>query len=480
MAQEKKFVEEITSMEEDFAQWYTDVVKKAELTGYTQLKGFMVIKPAGYAIWENIQNELDRRFKETGVENVYLPCLIPESLLQKEKDHVEGFAPEVAWVTFGGAQQLEERMCVRPTSETLFSDFYSRDVHSYRDLPKVYNQWCSVLRWEKTTRPFLRSREFLWQEGHTVHATAREAQERTELMLNVYADFTEEFLAIPVVRGQKTEKEKFAGAIATYTIEALMHDGKALQCATSHNFGDGFAKAFEIRFVGTDNTLEYCHQTSWGMTTRMIGAIIMVHGDNSGLKLPPRVAPVQAMVIPIQQNRGNVLEKARELQQVLKAAGIRAKLDDTDKRPGFKFSEQEMRGIPVRIELGPKDIENGQCVIVRRDTREKTVTSLEDVVLTVNETLEKIQKDMYENAKQRLESMTYDASEKETFVELARTKPGFIRAMWCGSQKCEDEIKDQLGGVTSRCMPFAQEHLSDTCIWCGGPAKKLVYWGKAY
>ena len=480
MAQEKKFVEEITSMEEDFAQWYTDVVKKAELTGYTQLKGFMVIKPAGYAIWENIQNELDRRFKETGVENVYLPCLIPESLLQKEKDHVEGFAPEVAWVTFGGAQQLEERMCVRPTSETLFSDFYSRDVHSYRDLPKVYNQWCSVLRWEKTTRPFLRSREFLWQEGHTVHATAREAQERTELMLNVYADFTEEFLAIPVVRGQKTEKEKFAGAIATYTIEALMHDGKALQCATSHNFGDGFAKAFEIRFVGTDNTLEYCHQTSWGMTTRMIGAIIMVHGDNSGLKLPPRVAPVQAMVIPIQQNRGNVLEKARELQQVLKAAGIRAKLDDTDKRPGFKFSEQEMRGIPVRIELGPKDIENGQCVIVRRDTREKTVTSLEDVVLTVNETLEKIQKDMYENAKQRLESMTYDASDKETFVELARTKPGFIRAMWCGSQKCEDEIKDQLGGVTSRCMPFAQEHLSDTCIWCGGPAKKLVYWGKAY
>ena len=459
MAQEKKFVEEITSMEEDFAQWYTDVVKKAELTGYTQLKGFMVIKPAGYAIWENIQNELDRRFKETGVENVYLPCLIPESLLQKEKDHVEGFAPEVAWVTFGGAQQLEERMCVRPTSETLFSDFYSRDVHSYRDLPKVYNQWCSVLRWEKTTRPFLRSREFLWQEGHTVHATAREAQERTELMLNVYADFTEEFLAIPVVRGQKTEKEKFAGAIATYTIEALMHDGKALQCATSHNFGDGFAKAFEIRFVGTDNTLEYCHQTSWGMTTRMIGAIIMVHGDNSGLKLPPR---------------------ARELQQVLKAAGIRAKLDDTDKRPGFKFSEQEMRGIPVRIELGPKDIENGQCVIVRRDTREKTVTSLEDVVLTVNETLEKIQKDMYENAKQRLESMTYDASDKETFVELARTKPGFIRAMWCGSQKCEDEIKDQLGGVTSRCMPFAQEHLSDTCIWCGGPAKKLVYWGKAY
>ena len=480
MADEKKFVEEITSMEEDFAQWYTDVVKKAELTGYTQLKGFMVIKPAGYAIWENIQHELDRRFKETGVENVYLPCLIPEGLLQKEKDHVEGFAPEVAWVTHGGAQELEERMCVRPTSETLFSDFYSRDVHSYRDLPKVYNQWCSVLRWEKTTRPFLRSREFLWQEGHTVHATAQEAQERTELMLNVYADFAEEFLAIPVVRGQKTDKEKFAGAIATYTIEALMHDGKALQCGTSHNFGDGFARAFEIRFVGKENTLEYCHQTSWGMTTRMIGAIIMVHGDNSGLKLPPRVAPVQAMVIPIQQKKGNVLEKALELKQALVSAGIRAKLDDTDKSPGFKFSEQEMRGIPVRLEIGPKDIEKGQCVIVRRDTREKITASMADAPAVVKETLEKIQADMFESAKERAVSMTSTAVTKEEFCELALTKPGFIRAMWCGDQNCEDEIKDALGGVTSRCIPFEQEHLSDTCIWCGRPAKSMVYWGRAY
>ena len=330
MAKEKKFVEEITSMEEDFAQWYTDVVKKAELTGYTQVKGCMVIKPAGYAIWENIQAELDRRFKETGVENVYLPMLIPEGLLQKEKDHVEGFAPEVAWVTHGGTEELEERMCVRPTSETLFSDFYAKDVHSYRDLPKVYNQWCSVLRWEKTTRPFLCSREFLWQEGHTVHATAEEAQERTEQMLNVYADFAEEFLAIPVVRGRKTDKEKFAGAIATYTIEALMHDGKALQCGTSHNFGDGFARAFEIQYVSRENKPEYCHQTSWGMTTRMIGAIIMVHGDNSGLKLPPRVAPVQAMVIPIQQKKEGVLECAESLTKALKDAGIRAKLDDTD------------------------------------------------------------------------------------------------------------------------------------------------------
>ncbi len=480
MAKEKKFVEEITSMEDDFAQWYTDVVKKAELTGYTQLKGFMVIKPAGYAIWENIQTELDRRFKETGVENVYLPCLIPESLLQKEKDHVEGFAPEVAWVTHGGAQQLEERMCVRPTSETLFSDFYSKDVHSYRDLPKVYNQWCSVLRWEKTTRPFLRSREFLWQEGHTVHATAEEAQERTEQMLNVYADFAEEFLAIPVIRGQKSDKEKFAGAIATYTIEALMHDGKALQCGTSHNFGDGFAKAFEIQYAGKDNTPQYCHQTSWGMTTRMIGALIMVHGDNSGLKLPPRVAPVQAMVIPIQMNKPGVLDKAQELKETLAAAGIRVKLDDTDKTPGYKFSEQEMRGIPVRLELGPKDIEKGQCIVVRRDTREKIAAPLEEVASIVKDTLEKIQNDMYEDAKSRMESMTYTAHTKEEFKEIANTKPGFIRSMWCGDRQCEEEIKDQLGGVTSRCMPFKQEHLSDTCIWCGKSAKAMVYWGKAY
>ena len=477
---DKKMVEEITSMDVDFAQWYTDIVKKAELTGYTQVKGCMVIKPAGYAIWENIQAELDRRFKETGVENVYLPMLIPEGLLQKEKDHVEGFAPEVAWVTHGGTEQLEERMCVRPTSETLFSDFYAKDVHSYRDLPKVYNQWCSVLRWEKTTRPFLRSREFLWQEGHTVHATAEEAEERTIQMLNVYADFAEEFLAIPVVRGKKTDKEKFAGAIATYTIEALMHDGKALQCGTSHNFGDGFARAFEIQYVSKDNKPEYCHQTSWGMTTRMIGAIIMVHGDDSGLKLPPRVAPVQAMVIPIQQKKGNVLEKACELKDALCAAGIRARLDDSDKSPGWKFSDQEMRGIPVRLELGPKDIEQGQCVIVRRDTREKIVAPLEGIGQKVCEVLEQIQNDMFEAAKSRMESMTYTASSKEEFKEIADTKPGFIRSMWCGCRECEEEIKDQLGGLTSRCMPFEQEHLADTCIWCGKPAKTMIYWGKAY
>jgi len=480
VAKDKKFVEEITSMEEDFAQWYTDVVKKAELTGYTQVKGCMVIKPAGFAIWENIRNELDRRFKETGVENVYLPCLIPESLLQKEKDHVEGFAPEVAWVTMGGAQQLEERMCVRPTSETLFSDFYAKDVHSYRDLPKVYNQWCSVLRWEKTTRPFLRSREFLWQEGHTVHATAEEAEERTKQMLNVYADFAEEFLAIPVVRGQKTEKEKFAGATATYTIEALMHDGKALQCGTSHNFGDGFAQAFGIQYVDKDNTLKYCHQTSWGMTTRMIGALIMVHGDDSGLKLPPKVAPVQAMVIPIQMNKEGVLESARALKDALAAAGIRVKIDEADRSPGWKFSDQEMRGIPVRLELGPKDIEQGRCVIVRRDTREKITAPLEGIGETVAQLLDTIQQDMFEAARTRTEQMTYSATTKEEFSEIANTRPGFIKAMWCGDEACENAIKDELGGVTSRCMPFAQEHLADTCIWCGKSAKAMVYWGKAY
>ena len=355
MAKDKKLVEAITSMEEDFAQWYTDVVRKAELIDYSSVKGCMILRPAGYAIWENIQHELDRRFKETGVENVYLPLFIPESLLEKEKDHVEGFAPEVAWVTYGGLNQLPERLCVRPTSETLFCDFYKNIIQSYRDLPKVYNQWCSVVRWEKETRPFLRSREFLWQEGHTAHATAEEAEQRTVQMLNVYADFCEEVLAMPVVRGQKTEKEKFAGAEATYTIEALMHDGKALQSGTSHNFGNGFAKAFGIQYTDKDNKLQYVYQTSWGMTTRLIGAIIMVHGDDSGLVLPPRIAPVQAMVIPIQQQKDGVLDTAKEVCERIGKV-CRAKLDDSDKSPGWKFSEQEMRGIPVRIELGPKDI----------------------------------------------------------------------------------------------------------------------------
>ena len=478
MAKDKKLVESITSMSEDFAQWYTDVVIKAGLIDYTSVKGCMVIKPKGYAIWENIQKELDRRFKETGVENVYMPMFIPESLLQKEKDHVEGFAPEVAWVTHGGLEPLQERLCVRPTSETLFCDFYAGEIQSYRDLPMVYNQWCSVVRWEKTTRPFLRSREFLWQEGHTAHATAQEAVERTEQMLNVYASFCEDVLAIPVVKGLKTDKEKFAGAEATYTIEALMHDGKALQSGTSHNFGDGFAKAFGIQYTDRDNKLQYVHQTSWGMTTRMIGAIIMVHGDDSGLVLPPRIAPTQVMIIPIRQQAEGVIDKAEEIKERLEKLHTVA-IDLTDKSPGWKFSEQEMRGIPVRIELGPKDIEQNQCVVVRRDTREKIVVSLDQVETRITEILEQMQNEMFQRAKDHRDAHIYDAHNYDEFKDIAENKPGFIRAMWCGDPECEAKIKEDTT-VTSRCMPFEQEEISSGCVCCNKPAKKLVYWGKAY
>ena len=479
MADEKKQVEAITSMSEDFAQWYTDIVLKAELVDYSSVKGCLVIKPAGYAIWELIQKQLDERFKETGVENVYMPMFIPESLLEKEKDHVEGFAPEVAWVTQGGLEPLQERLVVRPTSETLFCDLYANIVHSYRDLPKVYNQWCSVVRWEKTTRPFLRSREFLWQEGHTAHATAEEAQARTEQMLNLYAQFCEEVLAIPMIKGRKTDKEKFAGAEATYTIEALMHDGKALQSGTSHNFGDGFARAFNIQYTDKDNKLSYVHQTSWGMTTRLIGAVIMVHGDDSGLKLPPRVAPVQTVIIPIMQNKPGVLDKANELAASLKAKGIRVKVDDTDKRPGFKFSEQEMRGFPTRIEIGPKDIEAGTCIVVRRDTGEKITVALSDIQDKLPELLDDIQNNMLETARKHRDAHTYSATTYDEFVDTINNKPGFVKAMWCGDVECENKIKEDTT-ATSRCMPFAQEKLSDVCVCCGRPAKALVYWGKAY
>lgn len=477
--QEKKQVEQITSMEEDFAQWYTDVVIKADLIDYTSVKGCMVFKPAGYAIWELIQKQMDEKFKETGVENVYLPMFIPESLLEKEKDHVKGFAPEVAWVTHGGLQPLQERMCVRPTSETLFCDFYKNEVHSYRDLPKIYNQWCSVVRWEKETRPFLRSREFLWQEGHTIHATFEEAEERTIQMLNVYADFCEQILAIPVVKGRKTDKEKFAGAEATYTIEALMHDGKALQSGTSHNFGDGFAKAFGIQYTDKDNTLKYPCQTSWGSTTRLIGAIIMVHGDNNGLVLPPKVAPTQVVIVPIRQQQEGVLEAAGRIKKDLEAKGIRVRVDDTEKSPGWKFAEAEMRGIPVRVEIGPKDIEAKKAILARRDTGEKTECSLDGLCETVGSLLESMQKDMLERARARRDSQTYTATTKEEFEKLFAEKSGFVKAMWCGSVECENEIKEKLS-VTSRCMPFEQETVSDVCVCCGKPAKKLVYWGRAY
>ena len=479
MADDKKQVEAITSMSEDFAQWYTDIVLKAELVDYSSVKGCLVIKPAGYAIWELIQKQLDERFKETGVENVYMPMFIPESLLEKEKDHVEGFAPEVAWVTQGGLEPLQERLVVRPTSETLFCDLYANIVHSYRDLPKVYNQWCSVVRWEKTTRPFLRSREFLWQEGHTAHATAEEAQARTEQMLNLYAQFCEEVLAIPMIKGRKTDKEKFAGAEATYTIEALMHDGKALQSGTSHNFGDGFARAFNIQYTDKDNKLSYVYQTSWGMTTRLIGAVIMVHGDDNGLKLPPRVAPVQTVIIPIMQNKPGVLDKANELAAALKAKGIRVKVDDTDKRPGFKFSEQEMRGFPTRIEIGPKDIEAGTCIVVRRDTGEKITVALSDIETKLPELLDDIQNNMLETARKHRDAHTYSATTYDEFVDTINNKPGFVKAMWCGDVECENKIKEDTT-ATSRCMPFAQERISDVCVCCGRPAKALVYWGKAY
>lgn len=479
MAKEKKFVEAITSMEEDFAQWYTDVCIRADLIGYTSVKGCMAIKPAGYALWENIQAELDRRFKETGVQNVYMPMLIPESLLNKESELVQGFAPEVAWVTHGGSEALQERLCIRPTSETLFCDFYAKDIHSHRDLPKLYNQWCSVLRWEKTTRPFLRSREFLWQEGHTAHATAEEAEERTVLMLNVYADFLEQVLAIPVIRGRKTDKEKFAGAKHTYTVEALMHDGKALQSGTSHNFDDIFAKAYDVQFTDKDNTLKYVHQTSWGMTTRVIGALIMVHGDNSGLVLPPKIAPVQVMIIPIRQDAEGVMDAAEAAGKALKEAGIRTGIDLSEKSPGWKFSEQEMRGIPIRVEMGPKDIAAGQAVLVRRDTREKTIVKTDELASAVSALLEQIQNDMLERATEHRDAHTYDAVSYEEFCRTIEEKPGFVRAMWCGDQACEEKIKADTT-ATSRCMPFQQIRLSDVCVCCGKPAKHMVYWGKAY
>ncbi len=475
----KKMVDEITSMEEDFAKWYTDIVKKAELIEYTSVKGCMVIRPYGYAIWENMQRILDGMFKATGHENVCMPMFIPESLLQKEKDHVEGFAPEVAWVTHGGNEKLEERLCVRPTSETLFCEHYANIIHSYRDLPKLYNQWVSVVRWEKTTRPFLRSREFLWQEGHTIHATAEEAIDETEKMLNVYAEFCEKSLAMPVIKGIKTESDKFAGAVSTYAIEALMHDGKALQAGTSHYFGDGFAKAFEISYTDKENKQVNPHQTSWGVTTRLIGAIIMTHGDNNGLVLPPAVAPIQAVIIPIAQHKEGVLDKANELKEKL-SAEFRVKLDDSDNSAGWKFSEYEMKGVPVRIEIGPKDIENGQCVLVTRHNREKTIVKLDELTETVKAKLEEVANGIYAKAIENRKNHTYDCTTLDEITQVLKDKgDGFVKAMWCGEEACEDMVKEKTG-VGSRCIPFEQEQLSDKCVCCGKPAKNMVYWGVAY
>ena len=479
MSNNKDFVKEITNIEEDFAQWYTDIVLKAELADYTDVKGFISIRPYGYAIWENIQKYTDNLLKKHGVKNIAMPVLIPESLLQKEKDHVEGFAPEVAWVTMGGGEELEERLCVRPTSETVFSTMYSKWLSSWRDLPFLYNQWCNVLRWEKETRPFLRSREFLWQEGHTIHETAEEAQKFTLQILEVYADVIENLLAIPVLKGRKTKTEQFAGADATYTVETLMHDGRALQAGTSHYFGQNFSKPFEIKFQNREGKEEYAYQTSWGISTRLIGAVIMAHGDNRGLKLPPRVAPIQVVIVPVAMHKEGVKEKAEELYNSL-SEKYRVELDVREQySPGYKFNDWEMRGVPVRIEIGPRDIEANKCVVVRRDTAEKIDVSLDELSEKLNEILESIQKNMYEECKKNVEQKTTVATNMDEFTENLNNNQGYVKTMWCGDAECEEKIHE-LTGAKSRCMPFEQEKISDKCVYCGKPADKMVVWGRQY
>lgn len=477
---DKDFVKEITKMEDDFPQWYTDVIRKTDLVDYSPVKGFMVIKPYGYALWENIQQFLDRRFKETGHKNAYFPLLIPESLLNKEKEHVEGFAPEVAWVTHGGSKELGERLCVRPTSETIICAMFSKWLKSYRELPYLYNQWCSVVRWEKETRPFLRTSEFLWQEGHTLHETADQAQEETLQMLNIYREMAKEVLAIPMVAGLKSEKEKFAGAHATYTIEALMHDGKALQSGTSHNLAQHFTKAFDIMFTDREGQLQHPHHTSWGVSTRLIGALIMTHGDNRGLVLPPRVAPTQVVIIPVMQSKPGVLDKAYELKAELVKLGLRVELDDSENySPGWKFNEYEMKGVPLRIELGPRDIQNNQCMIARRDTLEKQAYSLDNLANTVAELLETVHEAMYEKALKMRDEKTYPIANYADFVDKMQNDPGFAKGMWCGEEACEDQIKKDTA-ATIRCIPFEQEDLGPVCHFCGKPAKHMVYVAKAY
>ena len=479
MAQDKKQVEQITDMEVDFAKWFTDVCKKAELIDYSSIKGMFIYRPYGYAIWENIQHILDAEFKKTGHENVYLPMLIPESLLQKEKDHVEGFAPECAWVTCGGADKLEERYCIRPTSETLFCEHYANIIHSWRDLPKLYNQWCSVLRWEKSSRPFLRHREFLWQEGHTMHATAEEAVAETEQMLNIYADFMENVLAMPVVKGRKTDKEKFAGAEATYTIEAMMKDRKALQSGTSHYFGDKFSRAYDVTFTGRDNKLQYPFQTSWGSTTRLIGACIMTHSDNNGLVLPPAVAPVQVVVVPIAQHKPGVLDAANALKSRLEALDLRVKLDDSEQSPGWKFAQYEMKGVPLRVEIGPKDMEKQQCCMARRDTGEKTFVPLSDLESAVQQLLRDVHDNLYAMAEKNLEDNTFDLTTWEEVRDMAQGRGGFARTKWCGSLECELAMKEK-AGVSSRCMPLKQSGTVGKCPVCGKECTTDIYWGVAY
>ncbi len=474
----KKTVTSITNREIDFSQWYTDIVKKAELIEYSNVKGCIYFKPNGYGIWENIQKIVDSKFKNLGHENVYLPMFIPESLLQKEADHIEGFAPEVAYVTQVGNEVLEERLVVRPTSEVLFCELYKSVLESHRDLPKLYNQWCSVVRWEKTTRPFLRTSEFLWQEGHTVHDSAKEAKAHTLTMLDVYVDLFENYLAVPVIKGIKTEKEKFAGANSTYTIEALMFDGKALQCGTSHFLGNSFAKAFDVTYTDKNNKLKSPYQTSYGISTRSIGSIIMVHGDNNGLVLPPKIAPTQIIIVPIRQNKEIVQEKSLQIKEVLSKL-FSVKLDLSDKTPGWKFNEYEMKGIPLRIEIGPKDIENNSCILARRDTGEKTTVSLDNIENTVSNMLDSIQKNMFETARKRRDENIREAHTFDEFTNIIETKQGFVKAMWCGDVACEEKIKE-ITTASSRCIPFGSSKINDKCVCCGKDATKAVIWGKAY
>ncbi len=474
----KKLVEAITPIDEDFAQWYTDICLKAELVDYSTVKGFVILRPYGQAIWENIRDILDGMFKATGHQNVAMPLLIPESLLQKEKDHVAGFAPEVAWVTKGGSEELEEPMCIRPTSETLFCDHWSRVLQTWRQLPMLYNQWCSVVRWEKTTRPFLRTREFWWQEGHTIHETKDEAMAETLAILDMYAECCEKYLCMPLLKGQKTDSEKFAGAEATYAIEAMMHDGKGLQAGTTHFFGDGFSRAFDVTFTGRGGQLEYPYETSWGVSTRLIGAIIMTHGDNEGLILPPAIAPVQVVIVPVAQHKEGVLDAAYALKERL-GKFARVAIDDSDNSPGWKFAEWEMRGVPLRLEIGPKDIEKDQCVLVRRDTREKAFTPLAELETAIPELLDAVAKGLYDRAAQNLAARTFTCKTMDEVIATANEKSGYIRAMWCGEEACEDAMKER-AGLSSRCLPFEQEPVAETCPVCGKPAKHLVVWGKAY
>ncbi len=476
--EEQKFVTHITPRGEDFSQWYTDVILQSELVDYAPVRGCMVIRPYGYAIWERIQQEMDKRFKATGHENVYMPMLIPESLLLKEAEHVEGFAPEVAWVTQGGGEVLQERLAIRPTSETIFCAMYSKWVSSWRDLPMKYNQWCSVVRWEKSTRPFLRTSEFLWQEGHTIHETAEEAQAETLQMLDVYREVAETEMALPVLCGRKSDKEKFAGAQATYSMEAMMQDGKALQAGTSHNFGTNFAKAFNIQFLSREGKLEYVYETSWGVSTRLIGAIIMTHGDERGLRLPPHIAPIQAVIVPIAAHKGGVMEKCTEVLQQLKAAGYRVKLDDRDTvSPGYKFNDWELKGVPVRLEIGPRDIENGVATVFRRDTCEKSTMALDTLATELGGLMDAIQQGLYDQAQAYRDAHVTVVSDMDELGKAVEN--GFAKTMWCGERACEDAIKEKFN-ASSRNMPFDQTPVGDRCVCCGKPAKKLIYFAKAY